>query len=252
MANDKDHIALFIDCDNISHKAIEGIISELSNYGVVNIRQAYGNWTKDNLKNWEAKLLEFAIKPIQQFDYSKNKNATDILMTIDAIDLLHTKDIDSFAFATSDSDFTPVVMRVQQEGIKVFGFGEKKTPAAFMAACSQFIFTEKLMSTEAPTSTGAGKSSTVVVKEVRKTSDELKNDKWLRKLLDNALNQTMDEFGWSNLADMGAYINNKSSFSPINYGYKKLSTLLKVMDLYDLYLDKESKQMSVRCKNYTA
>jgi len=252
MATDKDHIALFIDCDNISHKAIEGIISELSNYGVVNIRQAYGNWTKSNLKNWEAKLLEFAIKPIQQFDYSKQKNATDILMTIDAIDMLHTKKIDAFAIATSDSDFTPVVMRVQQEGIKVFGFGEKKTPAAFMAACSQFIFTEKLMATdEAPA--GTSKSTVVkVVKEVRKTATQLQDDKWLRKLLANAQNQTMDEFGWSNLADMGAYINNKSSFSPINYGYKKLSTLLKVMDVYDLYLDKESKQMSVRCKNYTA
>ncbi len=249
MATDKDHIALFIDCDNISHKAIEGIISELSNYGVVNIRQAYGNWTKSNLKNWEEKLLEFAIKPIQQFDYSKNKNATDILMTIDAMDLLHTKKIDAFAFATSDSDFTPVVMRVQQEGVKVFGFGEKKTPAAFMAACSQFIFTEKLMSaTELP----LGRNSDITTKEVRKTSEELKKDKWLRKLLNNALNQTMDEFGWANLADMGTYISNNSSFSPINYGYKKLSTLLKEMDLYDLYLDKESKQMSVRCKNYTA
>jgi len=250
---DKDHIALFIDCDNISHRAIEGIISELSNYGVVNIRQAYGNWTKSNLKNWEEKLLEFAIKPIQQFDYSKSKNATDILMTIDAMDMLHTKNIDAFAFATSDSDFTPVVMRVQQEGIKVFGFGEKKTPAPFMAACSQFIFTEKLMSTyEAPVEADKSKTTTKSVKEVRKTAEELKADKWLTKLLRNAQNQTMDEFGWSNLADMGAYINNNSSFSPINYGYKKLSTLLKVMDTYDLYLDKESKQMSVRSKNYTA
>ena len=249
MATDKDHIALFIDCDNISHKAIEGIISELSNYGVVNIRQAYGNWTKSNLKNWESKLLEFAIKPIQQFDYSKQKNATDILMTIDAIDMLHTKKIDAFAIATSDSDFTPVVMRVQQEGIKVFGFGEKKTPEAFMAACSQFIFTEKLMAT---TVTPIDKNSVKELKEARKTTEELQADKWLRKLLANALNQTMDEFGWSNLADMGAYINNNSSFSPVNYGYKKLSTLLRVMDLYDLYLDKESKQMSVRCKNYKA
>ena len=97
MTKTEDRIALFIDCDNISYRAIEGIINELSKYGVVNIRQAYGNWTKDNLKNWEDKLLEFAIKPIQQFDYSRNKNATDILMTIDAIDLLHTKDIDAFA-----------------------------------------------------------------------------------------------------------------------------------------------------------
>ena len=246
---DKDHIALFIDCDNISYRAIEGIISELSNYGVVNIHQAYGNWTKSNLKNWEDKLLEFAIKPIQQFDYSKNKNATDILMTIDAIDLLHTKNIDAFAFATSDSDFTPVVMRVQQEGIKVFGFGEKKTPAPFMAACSQFIFTEKLMATTAVTTERAVTGS-AKVKEIKKTTEELKKDKWLTKLLQNAQNQTMDEYGWSNLADMGAYINNNSSFSPINYGYKKLSTLLKAIELYDMYLDDQSKQMSVRAKNY--
>ena len=243
----EDHIALFIDSDNISHRALEGIINELSKYGVVNIRQAYGNWTKDNLKNWEEKLLEFAIKPIQQFDYSKQKNATDILMTIDAMDMLHTKRIDAFAFATSDSDFTPVVMRVQQEGIKVFGFGEKKTPKAFMAACSQFIFTENLMSN----------SSFVleeedVKKTTKKTTKDLKEDKWLLNLLRNAQEQTMDEYGWSNLANMGIYISNSSSFSPLNYGYKKLSNLLRAIDIFDIYMDEESKQMSVRDKNYKA
>ncbi|MCH9740010.1 MAG: NYN domain-containing protein [Epsilonproteobacteria bacterium] len=239
----EDHIALFIDSDNISHRALEGILNELSKYGVVNIRQAYGNWTKDNLKNWEEKLLEFAIKPIQQFDYSKHKNATDILMTIDAIDMLHTKKIDAFAFATSDSDFTPVVMRVQQEGIKVFGFGEKKTPQAFMAACSQFIFTENLMQNiNSPTSEPS--------QPVKKTTKDLKNDKWLLNLFKNAHLQTMDEFGWSNLADLGTYINNNSSFSPVNYGYKKLSNLLRAIDIFDIYMDEESKQMSVRDKNY--
>jgi len=160
--------------------------------------------------------------------------------------MLHTKRIDAFAFATSDSDFTPVVMRVQQEGIKVFGFGEKKTPNAFMAACSQFIFTEKLMSTQQV------QNQDVVVKEEKKTPADFRQDKWLRNLLDNAYLQTMDEFGWSNLADMGAYINNNSSFSPINYGYKKLSSLLRALDIYDIYMDEESKQMSVRDKNYKA
>ena len=240
----EDHIALFIDSDNISHRALEGIINELSKYGVVNIRQAYGNWTKDNLKNWEEKLLEFAIKPIQQFDYSKHKNATDILMTIDAIDMLHSKKIDAFAFATSDSDFTPVVMRVQQEGIKVFGFGEKKTPQAFMAACSQFIFTEKLMDL-------SSKNSDEPPQKIKSTKD-LKQDKWLLNLLKNAHNQTLDEYGWSNLADMGAYINNNSSFSPVNYGFKKLSSLIRFMDIFDIYMDEKSKQMSIRDKTYKA
>jgi len=241
----REHIALFIDSDNISHRALEGIINELSKYGVVNIRQAYGNWTKDNLKNWEDKLLEFAIKPIQQFDYSKNKNATDILMTIDAMDMLHTKQIDAFAFATSDSDFTPVVMRVQQEGIKVYGFGEKKTPKAFMVACSQFIFTENLMENSIT-------SNTETTHQSKKQSKDLKLDKWLLNILRNAHIQTMDEFGWSNLADMGAYISNNSSFSPINYGYKKLSGLLRAIDIFDIYVDEKSKQMSVRDKNYKA
>jgi uncharacterized protein (TIGR00288 family) len=244
MTKKEDHIALFIDCDNISHKAIEGIINELSKYGIVNIRQAYGNWTKSNLKNWEDKLLEFAIKPIQQFDYSRNKNATDILMTIDAIDLLHTKDIDAFAFATSDSDFTPVVMRVQAEGIKVFGFGEKKTPKPFMAACSQFIFTEKLMHT-------AVKHHNEEVSEntpLRKSSLEMRQDTWLVNVLRNAVDQTMDEYGWANLADLGTYINNSTSFSPINFGYKKLSNLIKEIDLFDTEFDKNSKQMRIKDK----
>jgi uncharacterized protein (TIGR00288 family) len=244
MTKKEDRIALFIDCDNISHKAIEGIINELSKYGIVNIRQAYGNWTKDNLKNWEDKLLEFAIKPIQQFDYSRNKNATDILMTIDAIDLLHTKDIDAFAFATSDSDFTPVVMRVQTEGIKVFGFGEKKTPKPFMVACSQFIFTEKLMRTVYKDVNEGNIDET----PIRKSAKEMRQDTWLVNVLRNAVDHTMDEFGWANLADIGTYINNSTSFSPVNYGYKKLSNLIKEIDLFDIAFDDVSKQMSIRDK----
>jgi uncharacterized protein (TIGR00288 family) len=242
----EDHIALFIDCDNISHRSIEGIINELSKYGIVNIRYAYGNWTKDNLKNWEEKLLQFAIKPIQQFDYSKNKNATDILMTIDAIDLLHTKDIDAFAFATSDSDFTPVVMRVQAEGIKVYGFGEKKTPKPFMAACSQFIFTEKLMTDR----THSTESVDTMQAPVRQSGKEMRADTWLVNVLRTAVEQTMDEDGWANLADVGQYINNSTSFSPINFGYKKLSNLIDEIDLFDVYVDEGTKQMSIKDKRY--
>ncbi|MEY3090909.1 MAG: hypothetical protein RL113_1225 [Pseudomonadota bacterium] len=244
-AKKEDLIALFIDCDNISHRSIEGIINELSNYGKVNIRHAYGNWTKENLKNWEEKLLEFAIKPIQQFDYSKNKNATDILMTIDAMDMLHTKDIDAFAFATSDSDFTPVVMRVQEEGLKVYGFGEKKTPKPFMVACSQFIFTEKLM-TNAAKENGAEISAT----PLRKSGKEMRGDSWLVNVLRNAVEHTMDDDGWANLSSVGQYINNSTSFSPVNYGYKKLSQLIDEIDLFDIYLDEKNKQMSIKDRRF--
>jgi uncharacterized protein (TIGR00288 family) len=245
MQKKEDYIALFIDCDNISYKAIDGIISELSKFGVVNIRQAYGNWTKENLKNWEEKLLEYAIKPIQQFDYTKNKNATDILMTIDAIDLLHTKRIDAFAFATSDSDFTPVVMRVLAEGIKVFGFGEKKTPKPFMAACSQFIFTEKLMPNTKSKETGESGEAPA---SSRKSGKQMRGDTWLVNLLRDAVDQTMDEYGWAGLSEVGNYIGNRSSFSPVNFGYKKLSNLIKEIDLFDIHIDEKSSQMSIRDK----
>ena len=245
MREKEDKIALFIDCDNISYRAIDGIINELSKYGVVNIRQAYGNWSKDNLKNWQDKLLEYAIKPIQQFDYSKSKNATDILMTIDAIDLLHTKNIDSFAFATSDSDFTPVVMRLLAEGIKVFGFGEVKTPKPFIAACSQFIYTEKLMQESV-----IDKKESVVKSKIKKSKSELTRDKWLVDLLYRAVEQTADDYGWANLADVGTYINNSSSFSPINYGYKKLSSLIKDIELFDIAYDEVSKIMTIRDKRF--
>lgn len=242
----KAHIALFIDSDNISHNAIEGIINELSKHGVVSIRQAYGNWSKTNLKNWEPKLLEFAIRPIQQFDYTKGKNATDILMTIDAIDLLHTKDIDAFAFATSDSDFTPVAMRVAAEGIKVFGFGEKKTPKPFMAACSEFIFTERLTkSAEEPDNVKLKSSN-------KKTQKDLRADTWLVGLLRNAVDQTMDENGWANLSDIGVYISNNSSFSPISFGFKKLSNLIKEVDLFDFKINDWSHKMEIRDKRFEA
>ncbi len=245
MREKEDKIALFIDCDNISYRSIDGIINELSKYGVVNIRQAYGNWTKDNLKNWQDKLLEYAIKPIQQFDYSKSKNATDILMTIDTIDLLHTKDIDYFAFATSDSDFTPVVMRLLAQGIKVFGFGEQKTPKPFIAACSQFIYTEQLMQDNR-----LDKKENATKAKTKKIKKELISDKWLVDLLYLSVEQTADDYGWANLADVGTYINNSTSFSPINYGYKKLSSLIKDIELFDIAYDEVSKIMTIRDKRF--
>lgn len=246
MIEKQAHIALFIDSDNISYNAIEGIINELSKYGIVSIRQAYGNWSKENLKNWQPKLLEYAIRPIQQFDYTKSKNATDILMTIDTIDLLHTKKIDAFAFATSDSDFTPVAMRVSAEGIKVFGFGEKKTPKPFMAACSEFIFTEQLMKADDDSAKAEVKTSK------KKSQKELRGDTWLVNLLRTAVEQTMDDDGWASLSDIGIYISNKSSFSPVSFGYKKLSNLIKEIDLFDIKINDWSHQMVIRDKRFDA
>jgi uncharacterized protein (TIGR00288 family) len=139
-------IALLIDCDNVSYKSIEGVLEELAKYGTVNVRHAHGNWNSTNLSGWIEKLHPNAIRPIQQFAYTTGKNATDAAMIIDAMDLLYSKTVDAFALMTSDSDFTPLVMRILESGMPVYGFGEEKTPDPFVDACSQFIYTENLQS----------------------------------------------------------------------------------------------------------
>jgi len=230
-------IALLIDCDNVSHRSIEGVIDELSKYGKIYIRNAYGDWKNDSLKGWEEKLHPHAIRPIQQFAYTKGKNATDAAMIIDAMDLLYTRDIDAFALMTSDSDFTPLVMRILSNGITVFGFGEKKTPLAFVKACSQFVYTENIES--------ADENEDIPKDNIKKTRTELRQDTALVKLLRTAVEQSADDDGWSHMGRVGQYIANKTSFSPLNYGYKKLGDIIRVSDLFDIKM-KNGTTMYVR------
>lgn len=237
MPEDKK-IALLIDCDNVSHKSIEGVISELSKYGKVNIRHAYGNWKSARMSGWEEKLHPHAIKPIQQFAYTSGKNATDAAMIIDAMDLLYTQELDGFALMTSDSDFTPLVMRILSNGITVYGFGEKKTPLPFVNACSQFIYTENLEEQE--------EEEPTEVKSTKKSRNELRRDAALVKLLRTAVEQSADEDGWSHLGRVGHYISNKTSFSPINYGYKKISELIRVSDLFEIKMKDDKTGMYIR------
>jgi len=232
-------IALLIDCDNVSHKSIEGVIDELSKYGKVNIRHAYGNWKSESLKGWEEKLHPHAIKPIQQFAYTSGKNATDAAMIIDAMDLLYTQNLDAFALMTSDSDFTPLVMRILSNGITVYGFGEKKTPMPFVKSCSQFIFTENLEQIEEEEKTENTAST-------KKSRNELRQDAGLVKLLRTAVEQNADEDGWSHLGLVGQYISNKTSFSPVNYGYKKLSDLIRVSDLFEIKMKNDNSGMYIK------
>nr|WP_316643730.1 NYN domain-containing protein [uncultured Roseateles sp.] len=137
-------IALLIDADNAPSSKIAVILAELAKSGVTNVRRAYGNWKKNELKGWEAALHEYAIRPIQQFDYSKGKNATDMVMVIDALDLLYTDRPDAFGIVSSDADFTPLVMHLRAKGATVYGFGAKKTPEPFVNACSRFLYLENL------------------------------------------------------------------------------------------------------------
>lgn len=225
MENETKRIAVFIDADNAPAKMIDFILSELAKFGVVNIRKAYGNWKNPCIKGWEDALFEYAIQPVQQFDLTKGKNATDMAMTIDAMDTLYTKHMDIFCIVSSDGDFTPLVTRILSEGKTVFGFGERKAPMAFVNACSKFLYLEELTKPGSPkeeNSTG------------RATGKDLKSDSKLMNLLRNAIDAGQDDDGWVHLASIGSHISNQASFDSRNYGYKKLGDLIRAIDLFEL------------------
>jgi uncharacterized LabA/DUF88 family protein len=226
--DNENRIALLIDADNCPASKIDVILDELAKYGVVNIRRAYGNWKSMGLKSWEAVLHEYAIQPVQQFAYTKGKNATDSAMIIDAMDLLYTQRLDGFCLASSDSDFTPLVMRIRANGLKVYGFGEKKTPMPFVNACSRFLYLENL-----GVPADDDKKSEEEAPDTRKSAKEMKQDTKLVALLRAAVDAAADDDGWAALGSVGSHISNQASFDPRNYGYKKLSDLVKEIGLFE-------------------
>ena len=257
-------IALLIDADNSPAKKIDVILAELAKFGVANIRRAYGNWTKRELKGWEDALHAYAIRPVQQFDYSKGKNATDMVMVIEALDLLYTDRPDAFGIVSSDADFTPLVMHLRAKGAAVYGFGAKKTPEPFVNACSTFLFLETLGVPEpegaaekrAPVKRGAKAAEKAEVEPApnghaggtpgRQDTGTLKQDARLVNLLRNSVEAAAGEDGWSMLGSVGKQIGNQASFDPRNYGYKKLSDLIEATQLFDI--DRRASHMYVRDK----
>ena len=237
--SERKRIALLIDCDNVSHNSIEGVLEELAKYGMVNVRHAHGDWNNPSLSGWIERLHPHAIRPMQQFAYTKGKNATDSAMIIDAMDLLYSKNVDAFALMTSDSDFTPLVLRILESGLPVYGFGEKKTPKPFVDACSPFIYTENL-STEKQEKTDEAQTS------AKKNKTDLRRDTSLVKLLRTAVEQTSEDDGWADMSKVGHYISNNSSFSSINYGYKKLGDLIKASELFEVEMRKDGKAMYIK------
>lgn len=227
--NKQPNIAMLIDCDNVSAKYIDSILDDLSQHGLVNIKNAYGNWKDPKLKGWEKILQDYSITPIQQFSYTNGKNATDIAMVIDTMDLLYMKDLSGIALVTSDSDFTPVVTRIKSNGIRVYGYGEDKTPSAFVNACSQFIYVEKLLDCDEEDG-----DDEVTNKPQIADRGELRKNTKLVALLRKAVELTAEDNGWSNIANVGIYISQNSSFSPVNYGYKKLGKLIRATELFDI------------------
>lgn len=224
-------MALLIDADNAPASKIDVILAELARHGVANVRRAYGNWKSAHLQKWEQMLHPHAIQPVQQFAYSTGKNASDMAMVVDAMDLLHSGQFDAFAIVSSDADFTPLVMRLRSQNMRVFGFGAKQTPPPFINSCSTFLYLDDLG--EASTGNTAAPAS----KSKPKTGAELRQDTALVNLLLGAVDSASGDDGWAHLGPVGHYIANRASFDPRNYGYPNLSSLIEASDLLDVRRD---------------
>ena len=260
--NDKK-FAVLVDADNISHRKIKDILDEIANYGTPTIKRIYGDFTNPKFAAWKEVLLENSITPIQQYAYTTGKNATDSALIIDAMDILHKEGVDGFCIVSSDSDYTRLASRIRESGREVLGFGEKKTPKPFIKSCDKFIYVEILGQTppekaapakkkadakrsagaEAPVgpaaetagekkpSPDAGHAST----NIRPFDDEF------RTLLENTIDDAADDSGWASLGDVGSVLSKKMpDFDPRNYGYKKLSLLVRALsDAVDMKTEQQ-------------
>ncbi len=232
------HLAVLIDADNTSADITESLFREIAKYGVASTKRIYGDWTSTKLNGWKAVLLPHAITPIQQFSYTTGKNATDMAMVIDAMDLLYSNVFDGFCIVSSDSDFTRLASRIRENGLIVYGFGQNKTPAPFRKACDKFIYTENLGGNTHPTQT---ESSTVSKPADSKNSTnkkkqkKLKMDTKLMNLIRDAIDSNSDDQGWANLGLVGSYISRVSSdFDVKTYGFNKLSEFIRSIDLFEV------------------
>jgi uncharacterized LabA/DUF88 family protein len=208
--NENDKLAVLIDADNAQASVVHELLEEVARYGTASVKRAYGDWTTTGLTRWKNVLHAMAIQPIQQFAYTRGKNATDSALIIDAMDLLHTGDLNGFCLVSSDSDFTRLATRLREAGLKVYGFGERKTPEPFVAACDKFIYTDILK----PSKKEPGRSSPKAPA--------------LKPQLVKAIEAVAQDDGWAYLGGVGSMlVKNSPAFDPRNYGHKKLGELVK-------------------------
>ncbi|MCC5934510.1 MAG: NYN domain-containing protein [Balneolales bacterium] len=241
-------LAVLIDADNISYSHINNMMVEVTRYGTPTFKRIYGDWTQPNLAGWKNVLLDYAITPIQQYSYTKGKNASDSALIIDAMDILYSGKVDGFCIVSSDSDFTRLAIRLREAGMRVIGMGEKKTPKPFITACDRFIFIEVLSdnadqdededsgsasakSAHAGTeSQNRSKSPKPVPAKKRKPQVE----RHIKKMLHLSVSDVADEDGWAFLGEVGNMILKKEpSFDPRNYGFTKLTPLLKDLNMFE-------------------
>ncbi|MEO8671091.1 MAG: NYN domain-containing protein [Tahibacter sp.] len=218
-------LAVLIDADNAQPAIVEGLLTEIAKYGTANVKRIYGDWTSPQLKGWKEVLLTHSIQPIQQFRYTVGKNATDSAMIIDAMDLLYSDKFSGFCIVSSDSDFTRLASRIREAGLTVYGFGERKTPEPFVAACDKFIFTDLLLN----------KVDDDDAPATRRSGAELRSDARLVGLLRNAVEDASDDSGWSNMSPIGStLVKQLPEFDARNYGYRRLRDLIAATDLFEL------------------
>ena len=221
---DSPKLALLIDADNAQPAIVEGLLAEVAKYGTAHVKRIYGDWTGTHLKGWKETLLTHSIQPIQQFGYTRGKNATDSAMIIDAMDLLYTGRFDGFGIVSSDSDFTRLAARIRESGLTVYGFGERKTPEPFVAACDRFIYTDLLIEKDEDDSP-----------QKRISGSKLRGDSRLVGLLRQAAEAGSDDSGWTHLGAIGSNVAKQApEFDPRNYGYRKLSDLIVATGLFDI------------------
>ena len=224
-------LAVLIDADNAQPSITEGLLAEVAKYGTAHVKRAYGDWTGTSLKGWKDQLLAQSIQPIQQFAYTTGKNATDAAMVIDAMDLLYSGRFDGFCLVSSDSDFTRLAARIRESGLTVYGFGERKTPKPFVAACDKFIYIENLTYAD-PTAVPAGAAPKSAP---RASAAKLKADTALVNQLRNAVEAASDDDGWAPLASIGNIVTKQApDFDSRTYGYAKLSDLMAATTLFDI------------------
>ena len=216
-------LAVLIDADNAQASIIESILSEIATFGTATVKRIYGDWTAPQLGSWKKILLNNSIQPIQQFGYTKGKNATDSALIIDAMDLLYTRRFEGFCLVSSDSDFTRLAVRIREEGLTVYGFGENKTPQPFIAACNRFISTEVFQQRIEPN------IQEVTKKNVDQVLSNLKDEqKKALNIILFAIDAVSGDNDWANLGNVGANITKlHPSFDARLYGYKKFSQLVK-------------------------
>ena len=262
--DDRMRIALLIDADNASVSTLEYVLGEIADLGVANVRRAYGDWGSSYLQGWRSALLDNAIQPMQQIAYVSKGNASDMAMVVDAMDLLHSSRFDAFALMSSDSDFTPLAMRLRAANMQVYGFGKANTSNAFKAACSTFFHVDAreepvsaetieqpnqtkndsqiavpplvLQTTQEKTALSTP-TAPMVEPPKKRTSKELRSDNSLVNLLRSATEATKGDDGWSHLGAIGNYIRNRGPFTPKNYGYRTLKPLIVATEMFDVRHD---------------